>query len=188
MKKFNYLHRSAKRFSLLLIVGSMMISGIYAQNMSRYITIRCLTNKDISMRLAADSPNTPVKIVSGDSTYTSTIDTAISSVLSFQSAAYTMTIYGDVNVLDMYSPSTKDMTSIDASHNAGLCTLWCNNSNLMNINLKGCTALRYLCCHNGKLTSLDVSNFNIIARNNMLHKRNKFVKCKKLQSVKKDRL
>ncbi len=158
MKKFNYLHRSAKRFSLLLIVGSMMISGIYAQNMSRYITLNCLSNANISMRLAADSPNTPVKIVSGDSTYTSTIDTAISSVLSFQSAANTMTIYGDVNVLDMYSTGSKNITNIDASHNAGLCTLWCNNSNLMNINLKGCTALRYLGCHNGKLTSLDVSN------------------------------
>ncbi len=157
MKKSDFLHRSAKRFSLLLIVSSIMISGLYAQNMSRYITLNVANDTLISIDLAADSANTPIKIASGDWDTIITAGTSWTGYIWYPFHDTIMTTYGDVKWFDCMKNYT-NLTGIDVSHNKTLVSLLAPNNDITSLDVSGCTKLEYLGCYdNPSLTTLKVS-------------------------------
>ncbi len=145
---------------LLLILGVFLNSALNAQvNMNRYITLSVQKQQDIELLFWADADNTPIKIVSGAQEYSFTVNAewSLGPNNEYLSGATTMTIYGNVRKLNCKDNGWK-LTGIDASHNVGLTTLICKNSDVQNLDVSQNIHLAFLDCQETKLTSLDMSN------------------------------
>ncbi len=125
-------------------------------NMDRYITLTVTNGEDISLDLAADAANTPVKIVSGDEVHDVTIGINWTGYTDYRAGATTMTIYGDIREFDCSDNGDK-ITGLDASQNTALTCLLCYDNQLESLDVSHNTALTDLSCVNNQLTSLDVS-------------------------------
>ena len=74
----------------------------------------------------------------------------------YTAGAGTMTIYGNVWQFNCHD-NAANITGLDASHNAELQTLICNNNAIASLNVSGNTDLIGLYCLGNALTTLDVS-------------------------------
>ena len=136
--------------------GTKQCGGGSGVNMDRYITLTVDKGKDISLSVYASADNTPIKIVSGDKEYTFNTGAGWTKMNKYTSGAGTMTIYGNVWQFNCRD-NAANITGLDASHNAELQTLICNNNAIASLNVSGNTDLIGLYCLGNALTTLDVS-------------------------------
>ena len=138
-----------------LIVGLLAsASTLQAQtvNMSRYITLTVKKDSAITLDFKAASAGTPVRIVSGSNTRDITVGTDWIGFANYTADSTTMTIYGDIIVLDCSDNITK-VTAIDPSHNTQLKWLYCYNNSLNSLNVSKNTQLEKLYCSGNKFTT-----------------------------------
>ncbi len=127
-------------------------------NMNRYITLTVKQGKDISLNIAADAEDTPVKVVNGNEVSHFVIGTnSVNKV--YTAGSTTMTIYGDVEKFDcsLHNFTSNNVTGVDLSHNTALTMLNCYYNDIESLDVSGCTALTELYCAHNKIESLDVS-------------------------------
>ena len=136
--------------------GTKQCGGGSGVNMDRYITLTVDKGKDISLSVYASADNTPIKIVSGDKEYTFNTGAGWTKMSKYTAGAGTMTIYGNVWQFNCHD-NAANITGLDASHNAELQTLICNNNAIASLNVSGNTELIGLYCLGNALTTLDVS-------------------------------
>ena len=136
--------------------GTKQCGGGSGVNMDRYITLTVDKGKDISLSVYASADNTPIKIVSGDKEYTFNTGAGWTKMNKYTAGAGTMTIYGNVWQFNCHD-NAANITGLDASHNAELQTLICNNNAIASLNVSGNTDLIGLYCLGNALTTLDVS-------------------------------
>ena len=136
--------------------GTKQCGGGSGVNMDRYITLTVDKGKDISLSVYASADNTPIKIVSGDKEYTFNTGAGWTKMSKYTAGAGTMTIYGNVWQFNCHD-NASNITGLDASHNAKLQTLICNNNAIASLNVSGNTELIGLYCLGNALTTLDVS-------------------------------
>ena len=136
--------------------GTKQCGGGSGVNMDRYITLTVDKGKDISLSVYASADNTPIKIVSGDKEYTFNTGAGWTKMSKYTAGAGTMTIYGNVWQFNCHD-NASNITGFDASHNAKLQTLICNNNAIASLNVSGNTELIGLYCLGNALTTLDVS-------------------------------
>ena len=130
-------------------------------NMSRYITLTVKSGEAIKIDFQAAAAATPVRIVSGSNTQNITVGTdwyngSTPSTYTVTARASTMTVYGDIKVLDCYT-NRANLTAIDLSHNTQLTELYCSNNTLTSLDLSKNTELFVLNCNDNKLSRLDLS-------------------------------
>ena len=121
-------------------------------NMSRYITLTVEKDSAIKLDFKAASAGTPVRIVSGSNTQDITVGTDWIGFANYTADSTTMTIYGDIIVLDCSDNITK-VTAIDPSHNTQLKWLYCYNNSLNSLNVSKNTQLEKLYCSGNKFTT-----------------------------------
>jgi len=136
--------------------GTKQCGGGSGVNMDRYITLTVDKGKEISLSVYASADNTPIKIVSGDKEYTFNTVAGWTKMSKYTAGAGTMTIYGNVWQFNCRD-NAANITGLDASHNAELQTLICNNNAIASLNVSGNTDLIGLYCLGNALTTLDVS-------------------------------
>ena len=136
--------------------GTKQCGGGSGVNMDRYITLTVDKGKEISLSVYASADNTPIKIVSGDKEYTFNTGAGWTKMSKYTAGAGTMTIYGNVWQFNCRD-NAANITGLDASHNAELQTLICNNNAIASLNVSGNTDLIGLYCLGNALTTLDVS-------------------------------
>ncbi len=136
--------------------GTKQCGGGSGVNMDRYITLTVDKGKDISLSVYASADNTPIKIVSGDKEYTFNTGAGWTKMSKYTAGAGTMTIYGNVWQFNCHD-NASNITGLDASNNAKLQTLICNNNAIASLNVSGNTDLIGLYCLGNALTTLDVS-------------------------------
>ena len=136
--------------------GTKQCGGGSGVNMDRYITLTVDKGKEISLSVYASADNTPIKIVSGDKEYTFNTGAGWTKMSKYTAGAGTMTIYGNVWQFNCHD-NAANITGLDASHNAELQTLICNNNAIASLNVSGNTELIGLYCLGNALTTLDVS-------------------------------
>ena len=136
--------------------GTKQCGGGSGVNMDRYITLTVDKGKEISLSVYASADNTPIKIVSGDKEYTFNTGAGWTKMNKYTAGAGTMTIYGNVWQFNCHD-NAANITGLDASHNAELQTLICNNNAIASLNVSGNTDLIGLYCLGNALTTLDVS-------------------------------
>ena len=136
--------------------GTKQCGGGSGVNMDRYITLTVDKGKEISLSVYASADNTPIKIVSGDKEYTFNTGAGWTKMSKYTAGAGTMTIYGNVWQFNCRD-NAANITGLDASHNAKLQTLICNNNAIASLNVSGNTELIGLYCLGNALTTLDVS-------------------------------
>jgi len=136
--------------------GTKQCGGGSGVNMDRYITLTVDKGKEISLSVYASADNTPIKIVSGDKEYTFNTGAGWTKMSKYTAGAGTMTIYGNVWQFNCHD-NASNITGLDASHNAELQTLICNNNAIASLNVSGNTDLIGLYCLGNALTTLDVS-------------------------------
>ena len=136
--------------------GTKQCGGGSGVNMDRYITLTVDKGKEISLSVYASADNTPIKIVSGDKEYTFNTGAGWTKMSKYTAGAGTMTIYGNVWQFNCHD-NAANITGLDASHNAELQTLICNNNAIASLNVSGNTDLIGLYCLGNALTTLDVS-------------------------------
>ena len=136
--------------------GTKQCGGGSGVNMDRYITLTVDKGKEISLSVYASADNTPIKIVSGDKEYTFNTGAGWTKMSKYTAGAGTMTIYGNVWQFNCRD-NAANITGLDASHNAELQTLICNNNAIVSLNVSGNTDLIGLYCLGNALTTLDVS-------------------------------
>ncbi len=142
-------------------MGLLAIGIAQAQevNMDRYMTLSVQKGGRILLRLAADANNTPIKIVSGDTTYNISVDTSWTTggyESSYFSMADTMKVYGNILRADC-SFNNSRIKAIDVSHNTYLQTLYCIRNKIHDLDISKNIALRELMCNDNQINSLDVS-------------------------------
>ena len=130
-------------------------------NTSRYITLTVTNGAAIELDLLAAADGTPVRIKSGSTDTTITVDTGWTGHLNYTAGSTTMTVYGDIIGFDCRGNITK-VTALDVSQNTQLTELHCYNNNLNSLDVSGCTQLTWLDCSYNQLTSLDVSNNTLL--------------------------
>ena len=136
--------------------GTKQCGGGSGVNMDRYITLTVDKGKDISLSVYASADNTPIKIVSGDKEYTFNTGAGWTKMSKYTAGAGTMAIYGNVWPFNCRD-NAANITGLDASHNAELQTLICNNNAIASLNVSGNKDLIGLYCLGNALTTLDVS-------------------------------
>lgn len=147
------------RFSLVLLVF-ISFSSLNAQtvNMNSYIILNVKQGENILLRTEVDSNNTGVRIISGTTDTTITVEAYLVGNL-FMAGATTMTIYGNVKVLDCSSNKLK-ITGLNVSHNVELVGLFCSDNSLTSLDVSNNLQLNGLSCYNNRLTSLNVTNLS----------------------------
>lgn len=147
------------RFSLVLLVF-ISFSSLIAQtvNMNSYIILNVKQGENILLRTEVDSNNTGVRIISGTTDTTITVEAYLVGNL-FMAGATTMTIYGNVKVFDCSSNKLK-ITGLNASHNSELVGLFCSDNSLTSLDVSNNLQLNGLSCYNNRLTSLNVTNLS----------------------------
>ncbi len=127
-------------------------------NMSRYITFNVIPDSTIKIAFMAETPNTAINIVSGDSNYNVIIsDTSYpTTFMNFTAGDSTMIIYGNIKYFNCYENYTK-ITGLDASNNTELIGIDCYDNSLTTLNVNGCSKLTNLECYNNNLTLLNVT-------------------------------
>lgn len=143
--------------------------GIGAQevDMERYITLTVKKGATIWLDLSGFEDDTPVRIVSGKTDITFTVDYDEGGYIGYVggfrreigAGASTMTIYGKVKHFDC-SRNDENVTALDVSHNDVLTWLFCYMNRLTSLDVS--ENLVMLSCHSNLLTSLDVSKATII--------------------------
>jgi len=170
---------------LLVLSGLIMFAFVtngQTLNMNKYVDIRVSSVDWISLKLAADTMNVPIRVVSGIYDTTLIIHNNWSGTLNFHAQDSIMRIYGNVAKLDCDSNYNK-ITGLNFTHNNVIRVLRCNNNSIDNLNtntltylmeldcsynlipslnLTILTVLRSLDCSNNFLTSLDVSGLNYL--------------------------
>ena len=136
--------------------GTKQCGGGSGVNMDRYITLTVDKGKEISLSVYASADNTPIKIVSGDKEYTFNTGAGWTKMSKYTAGAGTMAIYGNVWQFNCRD-NAANITGLDASHNAELQTLICNNNAIASLNVSGNKDLIGLYCLGNALTTLDVS-------------------------------
>ncbi len=117
-----------------LIIGLLASATLQAQNMSRYITLTVAKDSAIHLDFMAAADGTPIRIVSGSNTQDITVGTGwydghTPSSFTVTAGSTTMTIYGDIKVLDC-NTNRANLTAIDPSHNTQLERLICHGNKL----------------------------------------------------------
>ena len=116
-----------------LIVGLLTsASTAMAQNMSHYITLTVAKDSAIHLDFRAAADGTPIRIVSGSNTQDITVGTTwydghTPSSFTVTAGSTTMTIYGDIEILDC-NTNRANLTAIDLSHNTQLERLICHGN------------------------------------------------------------
>ena len=133
-----------------------------------YITLTVKKDSAIRLDFKAAAAGTPVRIVSGSNTQDITVGTTwydghSPSSFTVTAGSTTITIYGDIKVLDCYT-NRANLTAIDLSHNTQLTVLYCSNNTLTSLDLSKNTELFVLNCNDNKLSRLDLS------KNTKLHR------------------
>jgi len=125
----NLLEKETKIIIFALLAIFWGTSSIQAQevNMSRYITLTVKQGTTVHFDIWADAPNTPIKVISGDKEREITAGTEWTSIKNYIAGAGTMTIYGNVWQFNCHD-NASNITGLDASNNAKLQTLICNNN------------------------------------------------------------
>ena len=143
---------------LAIAVLGWMVLGVQAQNMNRYITLNVLPDKEISVFIEVDTLTAPIKIVSGthDTTFMLSYKESYYNYISFIARADTMTFYGDISIF-YCNYNYENITAVDASHNAYLSELNCDENFITSLNVRGADSLKILSCNNNSLSSLDVN-------------------------------
>ncbi len=156
--KSSYHFRAVARVALMffLILGSAFRLQAQAVNESHYITFEVKNGENIKFNFLANAVSVPIKIVSGANEYNLTIGTNWTQFDNCEAGADTMTIYGDVFLLDC-AGNNANITGLDASHNNVLSGIWCSNNQISYLNVSLNTELEKLICDNNNLNSLDVS-------------------------------
>ena len=133
-----------------------------------YITLTVKKDSAIRLDFKAAAAGAPVRIVSGSNTQDITVGTTwydghSPSSFTVTAGSTTITIYGDIKVLDCYT-NRANLTAIDLSHNTQLTVLYCSNNTLTSLDLSKNTELFVLNCNDNKLSRLDLS------KNTKLHR------------------
>ena len=141
--------------------GTYVCGSSSQPNMDSYITLTVKSGEAIKLDLKAAAAGTPVRIVSGSNTRDITVSTTwydgnTPSSFIVTAGSTTMTIYGDIKVLDCYT-NRANLTAIDLSHNTQLTELYCSNNTLTSLDLSKNTELFVLNCNDNKLSRLDLS-------------------------------
>lgn len=135
--------------------------------MKRYITLTVKKGATIVLSLSGLENNTPVRIVSGETDFTFTVDYDEGGYIGYvgdfrrgiDAGASTMTIYGKVKHFDC-SRNGENVTAVDVSHDDVLTWLFCYMNRLTSLDVG--ENLVMLSCHSNLLTSLDVRKATII--------------------------
>ncbi|GAB6975434.1 hypothetical protein JCM15124A_03410 [Prevotella falsenii] len=141
--------------------GTRECGGGSEVNMSRYITITVKKDADIKLDLMADAADTKVKVVNGSDEQIITVNNEWTGPKPYNAKAGTITVYGNIWQFNC-SDNAANVTGVDASNNAKLQVLICNNDAISSLNVSGNTGLIGLYCVGNKLTTLDISkNLNM---------------------------
>ncbi len=153
--KYSYFKNSIT-FALIFL---LTINLAYTQgvNMNRYITLTVQKGTEIMLGIAADTDNTPIKVVSGNLEYNINADTTYIGHNPYISGADTLTIYGNISIFDCFGNGEK-ITHINISHNTSLIELDCSINQIADLDVNQHTALQILYCSNNLLNNLDVSS------------------------------
>ena len=144
--------KSALIFALAVGLLTSASTAMAQVNMSRYITLTVGSGAAIKLDFKAAAAATPVRIVSGSNTQDITVGTDWIGFANYTADSTTMTIYGDIIVLDCSDNITK-VTAIDPSHNTQLEWLYCYNNSLNSLNVSKNTQLEKLYCSGNKFTT-----------------------------------
>ena len=135
-------------------------------DMKRYITLTVKKGATIWLDLSGFEDDTPVRIVSGetDITFSVDLDDGYFGYVKrrIDAKASTMTIYGKVKHLDC-SGNGENVTAVDVSHDDVLTWLFCHMNRLTSLDVSKNDVLLMLSCHSNLLTSLDVSKNTYIS-------------------------
>lgn len=134
-------------------------------DMKRYITLTVKKGATIWLDLSGFEDDTPVRIVSGKTDITFTVDYDEGGYIGYVggfrreigAGASTMTIYGKVKHFDC-SRNDENVTALDVSHNDVLTWLFCYMNRLTSLDVSRNTMLEGLLGNSNRLTSLDVSH------------------------------
>lgn len=157
-----------KIFLFIAILMGLSSVPLLAQgaNMSKYISISVMNGQAIKLDLKAKNANTPIRIVSGNTTKDITVGTdwyngKYPSEFTVTANSTNMTIYGDVAEFDC-SNNGNNLYGIESSKNADLSLLYCSNNELTTLDVSKNYLLTFLNCSNNKISSLNLNSNTLL--------------------------
>ncbi len=148
-----------KNWQLLFASNAAAITGTSGTfecqqvvNMNSYITINTAANSPITLSLAADKNNTPIKIVNGNIEDDHIVNTTYSSTININSQTTTITIYGNIAKLDCKG-NNANITGLDIRNNISLEELNCADNTISTLDVSRNTSLQTLYCYGNPFTT-----------------------------------
>lgn len=156
---------------LAIIFGISTIPMIAQEvNLNKFVTLTVTNGQQIKLNFKAAAPNTPVRIISGNTVENITVGIDWfrkdpTDYFTMLSDGNTMTIYGDINEFDC-SNNLEALTEIDLSNNKQLITLIVDNNSISSLDISSIPELIYLSCSLNQLTTLNLTkNSNLTTLN-----------------------
>lgn len=143
---------------MAILVLSTFVTNTIGQDvdMSRYIKFNVVSATGVKIK--ADTPDTPIKIVKGSGSSEDTFVGPDWINISFDEPNETVTIYGNISGFKTYMFPDSGIENIDANSCTGLTEFCCVNSHLTTLDVSNLTNLKQLDCSYNWLTSLNVNN------------------------------
>lgn len=147
-------------------------------NLNKFVTLTVTSGQQIKLNFRAAAPNTPVRIVSGNTVENITVGFDwyvtrhwFNTNYSVLSNSTTMTIYGDITWLDC-TGNQANLTDVDPNNNPDLIYVKCSINSLTSINFNSLANLQFIDFANNSITNFDGTPFpnllGISAYNNQL--------------------
>lgn len=147
---------------VLMVFANVNLAFGQTANMYRWIELTVQQGETINLAIAADTDNTPIRIVSGTTDVTATAGSFLPfSKTGYVAQATTMKVYGNVKEFDCSGNGAK-ITGVDFSNNVGMVEIYCENNALTSLVLTGCDMLTYISCNDNSLASLNVSGLTAL--------------------------
>lgn len=122
-------------------------------NNNKYIVLHVAKKSMIKLDLAAETQNTPVKIVSGD--FESVINVGDDYFYEdklFEAGDTIMIIYGDIQKIKCHS-NNENITGLDFQHNSEITSIVCSENSISSLNVGNLTKLDNLTCYDNLFTT-----------------------------------